>query len=519
LHRIDKRLASKRTHAELGEELRYWLSDVSSPRHGIDRALENLCWSWKLTELAKRLPASLWWTLLNRLVENCHNAAKLSPDENPVVQQILAGELPLTLAYLFPELKSCRKLAGPARKTLAAGLEKLIDDAGFLQGRYSGQLGQLLATWTRSRKLGARLRRGSWGHSAQTRYREAVIQALRASRGDGSVALTPAGEETWTDRFWQAALEGAESRTARRLARRVLPKKVLLESQLPADPSGELPDSAAQSDPSKIAMMRSSWRRRSDLLAVEYSGSTIKTELVTGRAPLWTGAWTLDVQVNGAPLVPLTPWESVCWVSDEDIVYFELEMGFANGIRAQRQMLLARNDRIALMIDTVLGKEPAEILYRSTLPLGPSVEFEAVADTRELELRSPATRARVLPCALGEWRSSPSGGSLEVVNGSLVSERSMRGTNLLAPLFFDIDPRRSQKPLTWRPLTVAENREILPADVAAGYRVQIGRQQWLVYRATAERSGRTVLGANTWSQFLLMRIKPSGKLETLLEIE
>ena len=65
---------------------------------------------------------------------------------------------------------------------------------------------------------------------------------------------------------------------------------------------------------------------------------------------------------------------------------------------------------------------------------------------------------------------------------------------LFAPLWFDLDPH--SQPLTWRALTVARTRKAQPADVAVGYRVAIGKQQWLVYRSLAAAANRTVLGHN-----------------------
>lgn len=265
--------------------------------------------------------------------------------------------------------------------------------------------------------------------------------------------------------------------------------------------------------------MRARWRRRSHLLAVDYAGSVIQTELSLGRGSVWAGSWELDVYADGTPLVPITPWESVCWVADDEVIYFELERALAGRIRVQRQMLLARQDSFVIMADTVLARGQAELRCRSKLQLAPQVVAEPAVETRELTLQTRSGPVRVLPCSLGEWRQEHVDGSLEVNDSSLVFERAARGRSLYAPLFIDIDPHRGQKQLTWRHLTVAENRVIQTRDIAAGYRVQIGRRQWLIYRATAERAGRTVLGANTWSQFLLMRIKRSGKLETLLEIE
>ena len=58
-----------------------------------------------------------------------------------------------------------------------------------------------------------------------------------------------------------------------------------------------------------------------------------------------------------------------------------------------------------------------------------------------------------------------------------------------------------------------------PADVAVGYRVAIGRQQWLVYRSLAKPANRTLLGHNLSTEMLVARFDKSGEVESLIEIE
>jgi hypothetical protein len=74
-------------------------------------------------------------------------------------------------------------------------------------------------------------------------------------------------------------------------------------------------------------------------------------------------------------------------------------------------------------------------------------------------------------------------------------------------------------PATWRQLTVAENREILPSDVAVGYRVMVGKEQWLIYRSLGKPGNRTVLGHNLVTELLIARFDRQGEVEPLLEIE
>jgi hypothetical protein len=228
------------------------------------------------------------------------------------------------------------------------------------------------------------------------------------------------------------------------------------------------------------------------------------------------------VRLDGERLSPAkdASWEEVCWHSDDDADYLELEIELTRGVRVQRQMLLARDDRFLLLADAVLGVESGALDYTSTLPLVEGVVFDPASETREGYLVGRKPRALVFPLSLPEWREqtwrgglTSTAGSLEFQCGHPVSRR------IYAPLFFDLDPRRQVQPATWRRLTVAENRTIVPHEEAVGYRVQSGSQQWLIYRSLDERGNRTLLGQNLVSEMLVARFETSGEIESLLEIE
>ena len=119
--------------------------------------------------------------------------------------------------------------------------------------------------------------------------------------------------------------------------------------------------------------------------------------------------------------------------------------------------------------------------------------------------------ALVLPLALPEWRIDTRPGSLAAVDDRMELSQSATGSALFAPLFVDLDRRRIARPYTWRQLTVGENLAIQPPDVAVGYRVMVGRQQWLIYRSLAPAANRSLLGHNLVSGFLLARFDRQGR--------
>ena len=265
--------------------------------------------------------------------------------------------------------------------------------------------------------------------------------------------------------------------------------------------------------------MRPTWTRGGVRLTTIYQGPQVDLELNSGRDIILQGAWDLVLQSNGEAQSPIGPWEQVCWTSDQDMDYLELEISLTGGFRIQRQIMLAREDGFLFLADAVLGANKSHLEYCARIPLGKGITFQGANETREARLEGLRPRANVLPLALPEWRTDPRVGQLTMVDGALQLEQSIEGARLLAPMFFDLNRRRIDKPLTWRQLTVAEDRKIQTPDRAVGYRVQIAKRQWLIYRSLTKPRNRTLLGQNLSSEFMVGRFDRSGEVNELLEIE
>jgi hypothetical protein len=125
----------------------------------------------------------------------------------------------------------------------------------------------------------------------------------------------------------------------------------------------------------------------------------------------------------------------------------------------------------------------------------------------------------VAPLALGEWRAEFAAGNLAMDHQRLRLEAAANGRRLYSPLWIDLDARRCSRPLTWRRLTVGEYLAVVPRDAAVGYRVQSGKEQWLIYRSLTDFGNRSVLGHNTAYSFVCGRIKKDGNLDAIVEIE
>lgn len=252
-------------------------------------------------------------------------------------------------------------------------------------------------------------------------------------------------------------------------------------------------------------------------LAVE-RGAPLRIELQSGGETLLAGRWDLALERDGQPLPAPKAWSEVCRVREPGADYLELEAELAPGVRVERHLLVARDDRFALLADAALASQPAQWRYAATLTLAAGQRFEPAAASREGTLGGRSPRARLLPLALPEWRDDPGAGALHAVAGGVQWTHEARGRALFAPLFVDLHRGRLSRPFTWRRLTVAQDLLPCPDDVAVGYRVQAGARQWLVYRALSSKGNRTLLGHNLVSGMLVARFA-KGKVESLVEIE
>lgn len=491
-------------------------------------ALEALAWCHSLPQLAGAVSESLWRQMLDQWLGVAADADQLDVDTQPWVHQLVAGELRLTLAYLFPEITTCRTLARPARRSLSDGLVRLCDGEGVLAGRFFHLTRPLLACWTRCLALANEMGRACWSRDAQIQYKWLLRNAIRLTRADGTQAFCcdgvggrsarpGRGQGAACEDLFDAALQLGGTSADRRIARLTLPGRRGMRRASLSD-SG-LPNSAIHSEWAGMSVLRAGWVATDPRLAVLWHEAVIRVELESAGRVILSGPWHLHVNRNGSRLEPETPWEEVCWVSDDDVDYLELEATFTGGVRVQRHLVLARKDRFLLLAEAVMDRRPGRWECRQCLGLAPGIRFAPSADSWEGSLVGQRRWALTMPLGLREWRAAASAGALRQNDGALELRQWAVGRALFVPLFVDLDTRRMHSPLTWRQLTVAQNRRIVPADVAVGYRVMVGKEQWLIYRALDRGGNRTVLGHNLITQLLVARFNRDGQVDPLVEIE
>ncbi|HEX7448901.1 MAG TPA: hypothetical protein VF306_15210 [Pirellulales bacterium] len=437
--------------------------------------------------------------------------------------------MPLILDPPLPPHEVCPSSNAGDQNEAEPVIEALVNEEGMIAGAELPRWPALFALWTQRR---AATKASAWGAAASERYRKLLGNLLRFTRADGSLAfddLQPAesrasarARRSAVVDVWQAAWPYADAE--QRLAIAALFPETAKNAKAAASArkkTAELAEPAAHSEAAALAIMRPTWSPR-EMLAIDYRGRQMRSELICSGQVLWSGACNPQLSLDGRQLSPISDWEQLCWVSDDDADYLELQLELSEGVRVQRQWLLTREDRFLFAADAIMAERPANIDYRLTLPLVEDVGFSPATETQEGFLTGSNARrqAHLLPLGLNEWRGDAAKGELAMGERGLdlrLAARSARA--LYAPLFVGLTSRRFSRPVTWRQLTVAENRVIEPSDVAVGYRVQIGREQWLFYRSLGPCGNRTLLGQNLVSEFLAARFGRTGIVETLMEIE
>lgn len=262
--------------------------------------------------------------------------------------------------------------------------------------------------------------------------------------------------------------------------------------------------------------------KSADRMSVTYQHRDLQCALTGGRHRILAGPWQWEMIVGGQRLdasaeVDSACWENTCWEQNIDVTYAEMQLDLPSGLQIQRQILLARRDRFALLADVVAVPGDVDGVYRWRLQLDERISCIPATNTREIMLQEGRRAvARALPISLPEWRRQP-GGELESADHLTLSQ-PIPGRHGHVALFLDLDPRRMKRQLTWRQLTVGESLQTVPRQVAAGYRIQVGREQWLIYRSLAPSGNRTVLGQNFSTEFVVARFRPNGIAEKILEI-
>ncbi len=493
-------------------------SQASEHPPSVEFALEAVGWTLALPRLATRLPADAWWELFAFLIHLAADSlaslqAQSGDPAEILVGQTLAGELPLALGFCLPKLELTAELADAGRKAIAQSILELTDGEGILHANVRHVWRALFASWTRSVFFDGSTPGKRISKDARLQFEWLIRQSIRIRRGDRGLIFEPSKPPSADPLLSAATGLSGDELDAELLA--------CVTGKIAPDASTfKLPNPGEHSEWGELAILRSDWQPRPTCLGLAFHQPQWDSQLSHRRDIIWSGLLSTSVSINDQPMEFKGDWEELCWLSDNDVDYIELETRLNKQWVLQRQILLARQDHFLFMADALVGRAAAELEYSLQLPLHPGIAARRETETNEVFWGGRDTGSWVFPLALPEWQHERATGSIHA--GSFdgrTLRQSGRGKAMYVPLWIDLDRRRRKKSRTWRALTVAENRVICSPDQAVAFRVQIGKQQWVCYRALDKAANRTFFGHNLITEFILARVNSDGELENLVEVE
>jgi hypothetical protein len=515
-------MKSSATWADHARSLTHVL--LADEGHALDTSLGLLAALEVLAMGTSRLPVGDWWALWQATYLAVQRRDHRRGDTTPTVDEALIdrSELPLLIGWVFAPLLGMSDQVRDGRRQLGRSLTDETDTDGTPAGHLLSRLPLWLAPLVRSAIWSRRFDEALWTAEQQRRFNDVLERAVALSRADGRLALTNGLPSEPFPLLQTAAnlLDWSATHPGRSLLRSVEKVRSEPRSLSKSKQTGVAVMPSNQSDWARFALLRTDWSAAAASVAIAHHASLPEVDATIDGQALLHGAWGLDLQLGDATVELADEWACVCWESDPDADYAELQMTGPNRLRVERMVLLSRRDKFLLVADAISGAPAGRLRYRSRLPLAPGVKPDWLPGRRELVLTAGRSKARVLPLALPEDTTFSSPHRFEVSEHGLVLEQVADGQGLLAPLVIDWHPNRRSADALWRKLTVTEAGQVLSGDAAAAYRWQIGKQQWLLLRALKRaKVPRAVLGLHTANETVIGRFESAGTVNTILAIE
>lgn len=520
------KLSSKRlAQVDLGRSISDWYERVNgaAPLQTIDGTMTVL-WSAALPSLVDQVSRDDWRRLLGSLLE-LHEAVLQQRDAASPSLLMVGAEAGMTLAARLRDLPPCYRLRTPSAGALSDYFRSQGESvSGAIRGATDARL--VLASLIRSRRLVALVKPKHFDQAAWNQIGAKLSTWVAAmTTPDGRSSFSNASK---TDVVDDVADDGLLQHAARFDAESLKPA---IEAALGATPTGgrltwqiSLPESMQHDDDSRLAALLPDWDVRRGRTHIDYSTSDTRVELHAGRARILSGHWETMIEISGQPQHPCGEWAEICDYSDDEVHYLEIEQPWSGNLLLQRQFMLLRDDHCVLFADAVLpaneSPTPGKIRYTGRIPLASNVQSEPEDETREIMLHARGRRALVLPLSASEWRIGATRCTLNTTEDHHLAIDAHGTDRLYVPLWFDLQHRRFQRRRTWRQLTVADQLRVVANQEAVGYRIQLGSEQWCVYRSLAANRCRSVLGKHLNAGFYCSRFDSGdGSHEELITVD
>lgn len=444
---------------------------------------------------------------------------------------IQAGLLPWVCGVLFDDVKGAPKLARAGRKVLNDQLLLITDETGCPTGPVLSRLSEHVARLNDALLVAALFDRSLWKSGGEERFADLLEKAASTVAADGRVCgcltddgnaarlLLAAAELSGEDlpRHWLACLQQINSGKSGGRRKSIVgsPKKRIRKKEIPS----------WQSDDAETACLRTTWEADAGIATLAFQEDPVSLELVVDGMPLFAGPWGLSIAEDGDELELEDAWECVCWYSDEDVDYCELQLEFDGGPKINRLIMLSRFRKFAVIADVASECSAERLELISQLPLVDELKAARVPGSREWRIKGNRRDIRLFPLALPQDAGYGTAGKMELESEdgagmpNLVHSNVSESGGLFAPIVIDWSAERRDAEVEWTPLTVTETFE-LDRTGAGAFRLKCGKQHLVLYRAVRETPRyRTVLGYMTESETVIADFTKDGELQEILLVE
>ncbi len=504
------------------------------PKASYDPYVALTCAGWihSLPEVGRNIPPSLWLEVLQSALTQVDRAWESGPTDGLFPWMVWSCEVPLALAKQLSHLGGKDRIVSETLNRIALLLEQSSDDPQSFLARGGQDLRALLACIMRCRWAADEVGARKWFPPQRKALSKLAIASLALSDNDGRQMLFDPADTSLDEEFWvmlnQLAGKNKKLQQATACALPDSIGKAIGEkpSKLRKDKTNDvsLPNFSHYWEKNCIATMRRSWREPGCRVAIDFSSDVIWLDVVANDGKrILCGDWDVEIFRNGNQLQTDVSWQEVCWFTDDDVDYLELECEVENVCKIQRQVMLMRDEGVVYFADALIAQNPEHWSVKSTWTLSSDMEFRSEPKTTEGRLvragSEHLTEALLLPVAMPEWRRSPSHSRMEC-NGTLLSMQcETRAKNLYNPLVMSLRGIEASPAYTWRQLTIAEELRNQPREIAEAYRVQVNRDQWVFYRSLTPCARRTVMGLHLNTEFYAGRFsREDGLFEPVVEV-
>ncbi len=504
--------------AQWAKEFQNWMDRLARGQVSCCNWLEGLFWIvvLRLTSPGNEDAAC---ALVNGLENWCcslNDTRSASTPEQWWIR-LLGLELQLTWGLLFDSSGQGRRQFCPeVIERLNRSAIESLDGEGSMSPEKLMWVYPALAIWTRCERLSRLFGVRIWRVEAQQAVERILTHAVRWVDNEGRMVLYHDGPGCWHKpllrKAWKACGKPASLQS---VLERVLDRRKYRKPR--GGGHGTMASWIAQE--AGITLLRANWSTTGPTLAC-VNRSDWHAELCTRLGRWLSGRIDTVVELENERFSVGGTAELVCEFIDERMRYAEWQICLTDGWILQRQFALAPEDGFLLWADALIGDRSVAWRYEFRWPMAANVRGQPAQDTHEGWLvDSKGRRLLVIPLALQEWRAADRRGNLILGPQQLVLNIQGVGRAFWVPLVFDVADRGSEIPFTWRQLTVGEDMKRVPPDVAVGYRVQLGEDQWVIYRSLQGAKPRTLIGQHWSAEFVIGRLRRRGDCRILVEVE